>query len=145
MNITTEWFFDPLYDEQSVDLIQGALNERISEWIDSTYEKLREHMIKHPTQKCAASFESSQTEAVICGGPVSFLTGLICDDVPWHKPTKLPDPWELVFRCVVYVGPQKSIIKKRREIMDQLADHFNQSGVEGCIVEKDIGGDAGDA
>jgi len=138
MNIITEWFFDPIYDQQSIDLIQGALTERISAWIRSTYEKLREHMIKHPIQKCAASWESSRTEAVIGGQTVSFLTGLICDDVPWHKPTKLPDSWESVFRCVVYVGPERSIVNKRREIMDQLADHFNQSGVEGYIVEKDM-------
>jgi hypothetical protein len=127
MEIKTEWSFDPIYDEPSMDLIQRGLNKRISGRIDINYAKMRKHLAKHPSQKCAASMEETKTEAIVCGQNVWFLSTLACEGGLSGD-----------FRCVVYVGPEGPVRKRRNEIRARLAKHLKHPGTKGFMIEEDL-------
>ena len=127
MEIKTEWSFDPIYDDPSIDLIQRGLNKRISGWIEINYSKMRKHLAKHPSQRCLASMEETRTEAIVCGQKVWFLTTLICEEGLSGD-----------FRCVVYVGPQGPIQSKRNKIRARIAKHLKDPGIKGFMIEEDL-------
>jgi hypothetical protein len=71
--------------------------------------------------------EETKTEAIVCGQKVWFLSTLMCEEGLSGD-----------FRCVVYVGPQGPIQKKRNQIRARIAQHLKNPGMKGFLVEEDL-------
>jgi hypothetical protein len=62
MNIAfmTDWFFDPLYEENLKKDIANQLEDSVFDWMGRSYVQLRDHLEKRPGQKIATTAEASK-------------------------------------------------------------------------------------
>src|SRR5271165_2877071 len=117
----SEWYFEK--DSCDVNGIEEALAEPVCKWCESTETILRRHLAANPTQKSAAQACGSRfIMDGLCGACLFLL--VISRDNP------LPE------QCVVFVGTEGWIMRKKADLMAQFQEQLAKPGACGVMVEE---------
>jgi hypothetical protein len=126
--VMSDWYFDPLYEEQTKDELASMFCDAVNEWVETAYANLLEHIRKHPEQVTATTMEASM--AMVEGSLLFQVLRLLRIDKGNSEPTQ----------CLVFIGSESYI----KQVIDEIKDHYmNEAklhkGGSSFLVEQEFG------